>query len=156
MLQYNLKIVEHQLHTLMLIYMIKTEGSVTGILHLCNQTLIDVYSKWQATVETAAFGSEFTGTRIAVDKIIDYGKTLRCLGVHVNAKSFVFGDNQAVVKSSSIPHFSLNKRHNALAYHYVSQMIADTILGYYCNDEKKKPAAIVTKNWIYFCVFGIS
>jgi hypothetical protein len=36
--------------------------SVTGILHLCNQTLIDWYSKRQATVETATFGSEFTVT----------------------------------------------------------------------------------------------
>jgi hypothetical protein len=32
---------------------ILTGRSVTGILHLCNQTLIDLYSKPQATVETA-------------------------------------------------------------------------------------------------------
>jgi hypothetical protein len=38
--------------------------SVTGILHLCNQTLIDWYSKRQATVETAKFGSEFTAARM--------------------------------------------------------------------------------------------
>jgi hypothetical protein len=37
-----------------------TGRSVTWILHLCNQTLIDCYSKRQATVETATFGSEFT------------------------------------------------------------------------------------------------
>jgi hypothetical protein len=30
--------------------------SVIGILHLCNQTLVDWYSKRQATVETATFG----------------------------------------------------------------------------------------------------
>jgi hypothetical protein len=45
--------------------------SVTGILHLCNQTLIDWYSKRQATIETATFGSEFTAARIAVDQIIN-------------------------------------------------------------------------------------
>jgi hypothetical protein len=37
-----------------------TGRSVTGILHLCNQTLIDWYNKRQATVETATFGAEFT------------------------------------------------------------------------------------------------
>jgi hypothetical protein len=45
--------------------------SVTGILHLCNQTLIDWYSKRQATIETATFESEFTAARIAVDQIIN-------------------------------------------------------------------------------------
>jgi hypothetical protein len=45
-----------------------TGRSVTGILHLCNQTLIDWYSKRQATVETATFGSDFTAARISVDQ----------------------------------------------------------------------------------------
>jgi hypothetical protein len=35
---------------------ILTGRSVTGVLHLCNQTLIDWYSKRQATVETATLG----------------------------------------------------------------------------------------------------
>jgi hypothetical protein len=48
-----------------------TGRSVKGILHLCNQILVDCYSKRQATVETATFGYEFTAARIAVDQIID-------------------------------------------------------------------------------------
>jgi hypothetical protein len=104
---------------------------VTGILHLCNQTLIDWYTKRQATVETATFGSEFTAARIVVDKILDMRTTLRYLGVPVNEKSFMFGDNQLLVTNSTILHSSLNKRHNALAYHRVQEMIAADILGYY-------------------------
>jgi hypothetical protein len=42
----------------------------------------------------------------------------------------MFDDNQAVVMNSSIPHSSLNKRHNALFYHRVREMIAAKILGY--------------------------
>jgi hypothetical protein len=38
--------------------------------------LIDWYSNHQATVETAAFGSEFTAAKIAGDKIIDMRTTL--------------------------------------------------------------------------------
>jgi hypothetical protein len=33
--------------------------SVTGILHMINKTPLDWYSKKQATVETATYGSEF-------------------------------------------------------------------------------------------------
>jgi hypothetical protein len=128
---------------------ILTGRSVTGILHFCNQTLVDWYSKRQATVETATFGSEFTAARIAVDQIIDLRTTLRYLGVPVHAKSFMFGDNQAVVTNSSIPHSSLNKRHNALSYHRVREMIAAKILGYYWIDGKKNPADIVSKHWSY-------
>jgi hypothetical protein len=43
-----------------LYHVILTGRLVTGFLHLCNQTLIDWYSKRQAAVETATFGSEFT------------------------------------------------------------------------------------------------
>jgi hypothetical protein len=66
-----------------------TRRLVTGILHLCNQTLIDWYSKRQATVETATFGSELTAARISVDQIIDMRTNLRYLGVPVNEKSFM-------------------------------------------------------------------
>jgi hypothetical protein len=61
---------------------------------------------------------------IAVDQIIDLCTTRRNFGVPVNEKSFMFGDNQEVVNNSSIPHISLNKRHNALAYHRVREIIA--------------------------------
>jgi hypothetical protein len=64
-----------------------TERSVTGILHLCNGSLVEWYTRQQATVETATFGSEFTEARIAVDQIIDFRTTLRYLGVPVNNKS---------------------------------------------------------------------
>jgi hypothetical protein len=122
--------------------------SATGVLHLINQTLIDWFSRRQATVETATFGSEFTAAR-AVDLIIDLLTTLRYLGVPVNEKSFMFGNNQAVVNNSSIPHFSLNKRHNALAHHRVREMIAANVLGYYWIDGKANPADIVSKHWGY-------
>jgi hypothetical protein len=61
----------------------------------------------------------------------------------------MFGDNQAVVTNSSIPHSSLNKRHNALAYHRVREMIAGKVLGYYWIDGKENPADIVSKHWSY-------
>ncbi len=49
-----------------------TRRSVMGILHLVNKTLIDWYSKKQATIETAStYGSEFIAAQICVDQSID-------------------------------------------------------------------------------------
>ena len=46
--------------------------SVTGILHMMNATPIDWYSKKQATVETATYGSELVAARICVEQIIGF------------------------------------------------------------------------------------
>jgi meiotically up-regulated gene 157 (Mug157) protein len=80
---------------------------------------------------------------------MDLRMTLRYLGIPVYTKSYMFGDNQAVVTNSTIPHSSLNKRHNALAYHRVREMIAAKILGYYWIDGKANPADIGSKHWGY-------
>ena len=105
-----------------------TGRAVTGIIHLVNQTPIAWYSKRQATIETATYGSEFVAARIATDQIIDLRTTLRYLGVPVDQSTYMFGNNESVVKSSIIPHSSLTKRHNALSYHRVREAIAGKII----------------------------
>ena len=74
-----------------------TGRSVTGCLHFVNHTPIDSYSKRQATVETATYGSEFVASRTATEQIIDLGHTLRYLGIPIKTKSYLFGDNRSVV-----------------------------------------------------------
>jgi hypothetical protein len=80
---------------------------------------------------------------------MDLRTTLRYLGVPVNGKSYMFGDNQSVVTNSTIPHSSLNKRHNTLAYHRVREMIAAKVLSYYWIVGKDSPADVVSKHWGY-------
>ncbi len=48
-----------------------TGHAAIGILHHVNDTPIDWYSKCQATIETATYGSEFLAARIATDQVID-------------------------------------------------------------------------------------
>jgi hypothetical protein len=74
-----------------------TGRSVTGVLHLINQTPIEWYSKRQATVETATYGSEFVAARIAVKQIMDIRTTLRFLGVPILGKSILFQLDGATV-----------------------------------------------------------
>jgi hypothetical protein len=53
-----------------------TGHSVTGILHLVNKTPIDWFSKKQATVETATYGSEFVAACTCVKQVIELQHTL--------------------------------------------------------------------------------
>ena len=130
-----------------------TGRSVTAVLHLINKTPIDWYSKKQATVETATFGSEFVAARIAVDQIIDLRTTLRYLGVPVRKKTYMFGDNESVVKNSTLPHSVLNKRHQALSYHRVREAIASGIVNFYHIPGSKNPADILSKHWAFVDVW---
>ena len=53
---------------------------LTPWLHFCNQTPTDWYSKKQATVETATYGSEFVAAKTATEQIVDLRYTLTYLG----------------------------------------------------------------------------
>ena len=123
-----------------------TGRAATGILHFVNQTPIDWFSKKQATVETATYGSEFISARIGTDQIIDLRTTLRYLGVPVRRRAYMFGDNQSVVTSATIPHSGLNKRHNALSYHRVREAIAAKILAFFHIKGLSNPADILSKH----------
>ena len=121
--------------------------AVTGILHMFNKTPIDTFSKLQATVETATFGSEYVAARTCTEQIIDLRNTLRYLGVPVLGASMMFGDNETVVNTASIPHSRLHKRHNALSYHKTRSSIAAGILRFYHVMGKLNPADILSKHW---------
>ena len=126
-----------------------TGKSVTGILHFLNKTPIDWYSKKQSTVETAMYGSEYVAAKNAVEQIMDMHLTLRYLGVPLQGATYLFGDNQSVINSSSIPHYKLNKRHTALAYHRVREAIAANILRFIHIPGTMNPADILSKAWGY-------
>ena len=121
--------------------------SVTGILHFFNKTPIDWYSKLQSTVETATFGSEFIAARTATEQVIDLRMTLRYLGIEVKGPSYMFGDNENVVNTSSMPHGKLHKRHNALSYHRVREAIAAGIIKFNHVRGNTNPADILSKHW---------
>jgi Reverse transcriptase (RNA-dependent DNA polymerase) len=124
-----------------------TGRAVTGILHFCNQTPIDWYSKKQSTVETATYGSEFVAARTCVEQILELRHTLRYLGVPICGKSYMFGDNESVVNSSMHPHAKLHKRHTMLSFHQVRQAIAHKILNFFHIEGKFNPADILSKHW---------
>ena len=76
---------------------------------------------------TATFGSEFVASKTATEQIIDLRHTLRYLGVPIKTRSFLFGENRSVVTSSTLPHSTLGKRNNILAYNRVRAEIVTEV-----------------------------
>jgi hypothetical protein len=110
---------------------------------------VDLFSKQQATVETATYGSEFIAARTCVDQIVDLRTSLRYLGVPVQGKSIMFGDNESVVKSSTLMESRLHKRHNALSYHRVREAISAGYIQFNHLKGEFNVADIVSKHWGY-------
>ena len=82
-----------------------------------------------------------------VEQIIDLQNSFRYLGVPVFETSYVFGDNESQVKSSSIPYAKLNKRHNILSYHYVRSMIAKGFINLLHVRSAFNLADTLSKHW---------
>jgi hypothetical protein len=127
-----------------------TGKSVSGVLHLFNKTPVDWYAKKQGTSETATYGSEYVAARTATEQIIHKNRLLlRYLGVLPVKESFMFGDNESVVKSSNIPAGKLHKRHIALSWHIVRESIAAKILYFIHIPGAINPSDMLSKQWGY-------
>ena len=126
---------------------IATGKSLTGCIHFVNKTPVDWYSKKQATVETATYGSEFVAAKTATEQIMDIRQTLRYLGAPIGAKSFLFGDNRSVVTSATLPHSTLTKRHNILVFHRVREAIAAKLMAVYWIQSAYNLSDMLSKHW---------
>ena len=132
-----------------LLHDIVTGKSATPVLLFVNTTPTDWFSKRQATVETATYGSEFVAAKTATEQTTDLRNTLRYLGVPIMTKAYMFGDNKSVVTSSTIPQSILNKRHNMLWYHRVREAIAAKILEFHWCSSSQNRSDILSKHCDY-------
>ena len=129
--------------------------SVTAALKFVSLPPGDWYSRRQATVENATYGSEFVPARTATEQIGAFRQTLRYLGVPIKSKAYMFGDNKSVVTRSTVPHSLLSKRHNILSYHRVREAIAVKILVFHWCYSSQNKSDILSKHWEFSKVFHI-
>ena len=101
-----------------------TGKSVTGIIHLVNQTPIAFFSKLQNTVETTTYGSEFVAAQLCAEQVRGLQESLKSMGIPIERSAWMLGDNSSVITSSTIPSSVLKKRHHSLSYHYVRSCVA--------------------------------
>ena len=110
-----------------------------------NSTLVDWFSKKQATVEAATYGAKFMELKTAVEKIKAWWYTLRMLSVPIDGPCIVFGDNLSVVMNSTDPSSQLKKKHLGITYHLVQEAVAAGIIKIYHIDTKDNLANPLTK-----------
>lgn len=122
-----------------------TRRSHTGILIFVQNAPIIWFSKKQNTIESSSFGSEFVALRIAKELLVSLRYKLRMFGVPLRGPANVFCDNQGVVKNSSIPESTLNKKHLQVAYHSVREAVAAGILRVGKEDTGTNLADLFTK-----------
>ena len=130
-----------------------TGKSLTGCLHFVKKTPVDGYSKKQATVETATYGSEFVAVKTVTEQIMDIRQTLRYLGAPIGAKSFLFGDNRYVVTSATLRHSTLTKRHNILAFHRVREATAAKLMALYWIQSAYNLSNMLSKHYDHPTVY---
>jgi hypothetical protein len=83
-----------------------------------------------------------------MEQIIDLRNVLRYLGVAIKGSTMMFGDNESVVNSSSVPHVRLHICHTALSFHRVREGIAITgIAKFHHVRSADNPADILNKHW---------
>jgi hypothetical protein len=71
---------------------------------------------------------------------MDLRHTLCSLGAPLDGKACMFGDNErSVITTSTVPHSSLNKRHNTLSYHQVGEAIASNVLWLITSQARRTP-----------------
>ena len=92
--------------------------------------------------------------RTITEQIMALRLTLRYLGVPISRSSMVFGDNESVINTASVPHSKLHKCHNALSYHRTREGIAAGITRFHFVPSGGNPADILSKHWDYPSVWG--
>ena len=130
-----------------------TSKSLTGFFHFVNKTPVDWYSKKQATVETATYGSEFVAAKTATEQIMDIRQTLRYLGAPISAKFFLCCDNRSVDTSATLRQSTLTKRHNILAFHRVREAIAAKLMAFYWIQSAYNLSDMLSKHWNHLTVY---
>ena len=69
--------------------------------------------------------------------------------------SFMFGDNESVVNSSSRPESKPHKRHVALSFHRVREAVASDMIAFLHIDGTNNPADILSKHWAHNQVYPL-
>ena len=104
-------------------------------------------------MQTATYGSELVAAKTATEQIMDIRQTLRYLGAPITTKSFLFGDNRSVVTSPTLPHSTLTKRHNILAFHRVREAIASNLMAFYWIQSAYNFSDMLSKHWDHPTVY---
>ena len=93
--------------------------------------------------------------KTATEHIMDLRYTLRYLGVPIKSKSYMYGDKRSVVTSATLPHSTLSKRHNILAFHRASEAIEAKIIDFHWIRSEHNLSDMLSKHWEHSKIFSM-
>ena len=125
-----------------------THRSTTGIIVFLNSTPVKWVCKWQNTINISTYGSELVVCWLAVEILIEYCIKMQKLGSKMVPASVLLGDNKSQITKCSLPSSGLKKKHNAIVYHRIREMVAAEIahLGHVSSEEIMP--IYVLKHWM--------
>ncbi len=83
--------------------------------------------------------------KMGVDMLRGLRYKLRMMGVAIDGATHIYGDNMSVIKNTSKPESTLNKKSNTVCYHEIKDSVAmgETLTAHILGAEKS--AALMTK-----------
>ena len=107
-----------------------TRRSHTGYVVFLNHSPIVWYSKRQQTVETRTFSSEFIALKVCLEAVEHLRFKLRRFGIPMpkGEPTFVYCDNESVVKNTTNVESTLNKKHSSIDYHHCRWSVAAGVI----------------------------
>jgi len=89
-----------------------------------NKTIVNWFSKKQATVETSVFGAEFVAMKLAMESNRALRYKLRMMGVPIDGQSYAYGDNMSVIHNTQRPESTLKKKSHQICFHAIRESVA--------------------------------
>jgi hypothetical protein len=122
-----------------------TRRSHSGYIIFINQAPIMWFSKRQQTVETSTYSSEYIAMKACIEGIQHLRYKLRMFGIPIGEETYVLSDNESLTKSAVNVESKLEKKHNALSYHYTRWAIAAGMIKVAWINTKENLADAFTK-----------
>ena len=99
----------------------QTRRSRTGFIVYLQCAPIYWFSKKQNSVESSSFGREFCAMNQCCEYLRGLRYKLRMMGIPVNARAYIFRDNQSVLCTTTMPDSTLKKKTNSICYHLIRE-----------------------------------
>ena len=121
------------------------QRSRTGFSIFINMGCVIWFTKRQATIESAVFGSEFVAMKQGMEASRGLWYKLRMMGVPIAGPTSTYGDNMSVIHNTQQPESTLRKKSNSICFHAVREAVAmgELLTGHVRTTEN--PADLLTK-----------
>lgn len=125
----------------------KNRRSHSGYIIFLNRAPIMWYSKRQTTVESSTFSSEFLALKVCTGAIQNLRFKLRSFGIPIinDEPCYIFCDNEGCVKNTTAVESKMDRKHSAVAYHFVRYAVAAGIISISWIPTKENLADLFTK-----------